>query len=123
MMRRSVEGRSINAGPQPQTVAACCDSPKRRVLLGHLRAVGCAAALALARVLAFAAIVARFTSTLALTGVLTLARVLFLHLFVCRGLVRLSCGMHAGEKVGRLDRCGGTGEQTCESCASDEGLL
>jgi hypothetical protein len=38
-----------------------------RVLVGHLRAVGCAAALALARVLAFAAIVARFTSALALS--------------------------------------------------------
>src|ERR1700722_18165785 len=118
MMRRSVEGRSINAGPQHQTVAACCDSPMRRVLLGHLRAVGCAAALALARVLAFAAVVARFTSALALAGVLTLASVLFLHLGICGLLIRLG-RVHAGEKVGRLNRCGGTGEQTSKSCASD----
>src|SRR5580698_798615 len=96
-------------------------SPMRRVLVGHLRAVGCAAALA--RVLAFAAIVARFTSALALAGVLTLASMLFLHLLVRWGLIGLGCGMHAGEKVGRLDGCGGTGEQTSKRCASDEGLL
>jgi hypothetical protein len=95
----------------------------RRVLVGHLRAVGCAAALALARVLAFAAVVARFTSTLALAGVLTLAGMLFLHLFVRWSLIGLGGGMHAGEKVGSLEGCGGTGEQTCESCASDKGLL
>src|ERR1700685_358170 len=98
-------------------------SPMRRVLGGHLRAVGGAAALALARVLAFAAIVARFTSALALAGVLTLASVLFLHLFVRWGLIGLGGGMHAGEKVGSLDRCGGTGEQACERCASNQGLL
>src|SRR5271163_3559293 len=98
-------------------------SPKRRVLLGHLRAVGCAAALALARVLAFAAVVARFTSALALAGVLTLATVLFLHLGICGLLIRLRGGMHAGEKVGRLDRCGAASQQTCERCASNQGLL
>ena len=85
-------------------------SPMRRVLFGHLRAVGCAAALALARVLAFAAIVARFTSALALAGVLTLTSVLFLHLGVRRLLIGLGGRVHAGEKVGRLDCCGGTGE-------------
>src|ERR1700684_4121332 len=98
-------------------------SPLRRVLVGHLRAVGCAAPLALARVLGFAAIVARFTAALALAGVLTLASMLFLHLLVRWGLIGLGCGMHAGEKVGRLDGCGGTGEQTSKRCASDEGLL
>jgi len=58
----------------------------KRLLLGvvswRFRAVGCAAALALARVLAFAAVVARLTATFALAGVLTLASVLFLHLIV-----------------------------------------
>src|ERR1700675_1761449 len=98
-------------------------SPIRRGLLGHLRAVGCAAALALARGLAFAAVVARFTSALALAGVLTLASVLFLHLGICGLLIRLGRGMHAGEKVGRLNRCGGTSQQTSKRCASNQGLL
>ncbi|MFZ3334142.1 MAG: hypothetical protein WA197_26160, partial [Candidatus Acidiferrales bacterium] len=49
------------------------------VLLRHLRAVGRAAALALARVLAFAAVVARFTAAFALARILALASVLFLH--------------------------------------------
>src|SRR5580692_7561379 len=98
-------------------------SPLRRVLLGHLRAVGCAAALALARVLAFAAVVARFTSTLALAGVLTLASMLFLHLAISWLLVRLRSKVRAGEKIRRLDRCTGSGQQSCERCTGDESLL
>jgi hypothetical protein len=44
---------------------------------------------------------------------------LFLHLFVRWRLVGLGGGMHAGEKVGSLDGCGGASEQTSERCASD----
>ena len=79
LRRRGVEGQSLASGPQHQVARSCCESPIRRRLV-WLRAVGRAAALALARVLAFAAVVARFTSTFALAGVLTLASVFFLHL-------------------------------------------
>jgi len=54
---------------------------------------------------------------------LTLASMLFLHLFVRWRLIGLGGGMHAGEKVGRLDRCGGTGQQTSKRCASNQGLF
>src|SRR5258708_30523291 len=60
----------------------------RRLFFGHLGAVGCATALALARVLAFATIVARFAAALALARVLAFTGVLFLHL-----LVRLLVGL------------------------------
>src|SRR5260370_9953734 len=60
----------------------------RRLFFGHLGAVGCASALALARVLAFATIVARFAAALALARVLAFTGVLFLHL-----LVRLLVGL------------------------------
>ena len=67
----------IQAGPGQKKAFA--------FLLRHLGAVGCAAALAFARVLAFAAVVARFTSTLALARILTLTSVLFFHLLVLVG--------------------------------------
>ena len=71
----------IQAGPGQKKAFA--------FLLRHLGAVGCAAALAFARVLAFAAVVARFTSALALAGILTLASVLFFHLLVGWRLIGL----------------------------------
>src|ERR1700677_705911 len=97
-------------------------SPMRRVLVGHLRAVGCAAALALARILALAAIVARFTSALSLAGVLTLASVLFLHLGVGRS-IGLHIRMHPRQQIRSLNRRAGACEQTCKCCTRDERLL
>src|ERR1700676_527752 len=87
----------------------------RRFLLffGHLRPVGCAAALALARVLAFAAIVTGLAAALSLARVLALTSVLFFYL-----LLRLlfcvlsgSGSLRPGEQIGSLDAGAGAREQ------------
>src|SRR5258708_3089490 len=68
----------------------------RRLFFGHLGAVGCATALALARVLAFATIVARFAAALALARVLAFTGVFFLHLLVRLLVGLLICILRAG---------------------------
>src|ERR1700684_937830 len=100
----------IQAGPGQKKAFA--------FLLRHLGAVGCAAALAFARVLGFTAVVARFTSTLALARILTLASVLFFHLLVGWRLIGLRGNSQAREKMRCLNRCAGTSKQTSECCTS-----
>src|SRR5690349_19991723 len=89
------------------------------LLVRQLRAIGCAAALALARVLALATVVTCLAASLALARVLALTGMLVLRrLFVCclvsRALI-LSAErrLHAREQVRSLDSGAGSREQTC----------
>src|SRR5713226_8414788 len=89
----------------------------RRLFFGHLGAVGCATALALARVLAFATIVARFAAALALARVLAFTGVLFLHLLVRLLVGLLLCilsgggSLRPGEQIRSMDAGAGSREQ------------
>src|SRR5580700_6292651 len=90
----------------------------RLLLVGHLRTIRCAAALALARVLAFTTVVARLTATLALAGVLAFTSVFVFRLGLVLGLVlRMEGRLGPGEKVGCLDCCATAGEQPRQRCA------
>src|ERR1700730_15257239 len=88
----------------------------RRLLGGHLAAVGRAAALALARVLALAAVVAGLAAALALAGVLAFTGWLFFHLLFSLGVV-LSGGrsLRTRDEVRGLDAGAGSCEQARES--------
>ena len=95
------------------------------MLVGHLRAVSCAAALALARVLGFAAVVAGLAAALALAGVLALTSVLFLHLFVGLRVCILGRGRSPGaiKQIGSLDAGAGSREQARNRRTSDKELI
>jgi hypothetical protein len=97
------------------------------LLVRHLGAVGCAAALALAGVLGFAAVVAGLATALTLAGVLAFTGVLFFYLFAggLVGTVILSghSRLDARQQIGRLDACAGACEQARDSRASDEKLI
>src|SRR5260370_13681474 len=110
-----------------------CNSPALRtrrqrteVLLGLLRAVGSAPTLALARVFAVAAIVAGFAAAFALARVLALTSVLFFVLLVALlilALVLRTEGSLQRRKQSRsLDRCCGSGEQSCERRPCEHGF-
>src|SRR5260370_30324832 len=71
----------------------------RRLFFGHLGAVGCATALALAIDLAFATIVARFAAALALARALAFTGVLFLHLLLRLLVGLLLCILSGGRNL------------------------
>ena len=87
------------------------------MLFGHLAAISCAAALALAGVLGFAAVVARLAAALAFAGVLALTGVLFFHLLVSLGAL-IILRRSLGEVLGR-DRSAGSREKTRDSRACE----
>src|SRR5712672_998231 len=106
------EGQRCSPAPQQARIILSL-ALGRALLVRHLRAVGCAAALALARVLAFATIVARLAAALAFAGVLALTGVLFFHLLVRLLLCVLSGSgsFPPGGQIGSLDAGAGAREQ------------
>src|ERR1700738_3796411 len=109
------EGQRSSPAPQQERTASGTLLVGWRFLLfvGHLRPVGCATALALARVLAFATIVTGLAAALALARVLALTSVLFLHLLVGLLLWFLSRSgsLRPGEQIGSLDAGASAREQ------------
>jgi membrane protein implicated in regulation of membrane protease activity len=98
------------------------------LLLRLFGTIGCATALALARVFAFAAVVTGFATTLALAGVLTLASVLFLGLLVVllvlslvlALILRAQRSLKRGKQSRGLDCRTGPGEQSRERRTSQQ---
>jgi hypothetical protein len=98
-------------------------APKRvitdlELLLGLLGTIGCAAALALARVFAFASVVPRLAAALALTGVLALTSVLFFDLLVVLLVFPLILALLLGAE-GCLQRRKQSRSLDCGSAAGD----
>src|ERR1035441_1762097 len=114
-------------GPAPD--GCCCPvsvagPPGRLDQLRHLRAVGCAVALALAAVLTLAAVVARFAAALALTVILALTRMLG---GVLAGVAQAGLGRLGRGALRRCSRCGrvssnGSADQTGESCGEQQSI-
>src|SRR5258708_5018235 len=100
------------------------------LLLGLLGTIGCATALALARVFAFATVVTGLAAALALAGVLALASVLFFDLLVVLLVFPLVLALLLGaegsfqrRKQSRsLNRYSGSGEQSRERRTCEHGF-
>jgi len=95
------------------------------VLLGHLAAVGRAAALALAGVLGLAAVVAGLAAALALARIFAFTGMLFFHRGVSL-LVRILCGgrsLRARKQIGSLNSGAGSREQARDRRTSDKELI
>src|SRR6516164_6923228 len=103
-------------------------TPGFSVLLGLLRTVGRATALAFARVFAVATVVSRLAAALTLAGVLALASMLFLDLLVVLLVLVLPLilgakGSLQRRKQSRSVNCrSGSGDQSCE-CRTREHSL